>query len=245
MNWVYLSPHFDDAALSCGAMIWQQLDAGDSVQICTVCAGLPSTQVAFSPFAQSLHARWQTPPQIAVEQRRAEDENAGTVLGAVLRYWNLPDCIYRTLPDGSYLVNGEEDLYQPSHTHEAGVVTAMQEWLRVCLTPQSKLVVPMTLGGHVDHRLVRTAAEGLARPIYFYADFPYVEKHPEALPELIQPHWHKECIKLEETAVERWCDAIACYTSQISTFWKDTAQMRIAMHGYAQSGGGACLWFAE
>ena len=39
MHWIYLSPHFDDAVLSCGGMIWEQVHSGETVEIWTLCAG--------------------------------------------------------------------------------------------------------------------------------------------------------------------------------------------------------------
>jgi LmbE family N-acetylglucosaminyl deacetylase len=109
---VYLSPHFDDVVLSCGGLVWEQLQAGQPVEIWTLGAGVPQEGLALSEFAQQLHERWQTGIE-AVATRRMEDETAMLRLGAVARYWDLPDCIYRRLPDGSWLVEGEEDLWQP------------------------------------------------------------------------------------------------------------------------------------
>jgi len=39
MRWIYISPHFDDAVLSCGGLIWEQTHKGITVEIWTVCAG--------------------------------------------------------------------------------------------------------------------------------------------------------------------------------------------------------------
>jgi LmbE family N-acetylglucosaminyl deacetylase len=33
MRWIYLSPHFDDAVLSCGGLIFDQAQAGTPVEI--------------------------------------------------------------------------------------------------------------------------------------------------------------------------------------------------------------------
>ncbi len=128
MHWIYLSPHFDDVVLSCGGMVWEQVQSGQEAEIWTVCAGGPGPGDPLSAFAQSLHERWETGPG-AVSVRRAEDEAAVQRLGARPRYWNLPDCIYRRLPDGNWLVNGEEDLWQPVHPEEQNVVRRLVEWL--------------------------------------------------------------------------------------------------------------------
>ena len=53
---VYLSPHLDDAVLSCGGMIHRQAQAGERVVVVTVCAGDPPPG-PLSDFARSLHER--------------------------------------------------------------------------------------------------------------------------------------------------------------------------------------------
>jgi LmbE family N-acetylglucosaminyl deacetylase len=243
MTWAYLSPHFDDVVLSCGGLIWEQLQNGESVEIWTICAGVPRAGEPYSDFAHHLHARWQTGPE-AVPARRQEDEAAVRTLGARMRYWDLPDCIYRRLPDGTFLVNGEEDLWQPAHPQEAGVIERLKIWLALGLEHDTRLVCPMTLGSHVDHHLVRAAAESLGRPLWYYADFPYVRQFPESLPAMLRPEWQKDCYPITRQALEAWQCAIAHYSSQISTFWHGVKAMRADLDDFWQSGGGSCLWKA-
>jgi LmbE family N-acetylglucosaminyl deacetylase len=82
MHAVYLSPHLDDAALSCGGQIAQQTAAGLPVLIVTLMAGDPPAR-PLSPFAQQLHTRWQLhDAPTAVAARRAEDTAACRHLAA-------------------------------------------------------------------------------------------------------------------------------------------------------------------
>ncbi len=241
MRWIYLSPHFDDVVLSCGGLVYEQVSSAQPVEIWTVCAGEVSASAPLSEFALSLHARWQTGSE-AVRARRFEDDAAGQVLGARMRYWELPDCIYRQLPDGSFVVNGEDDLWQNVNPQEAPVVERLQAWLAEHLAPEDRLVSPMTLGNHVDHHLVRQAAEGLGRDLWYYADFPYVRQHPESLAQQLQPHWAKDCYPISLEGLAAWQRAVAEYSSQISTFWDGIEGMRAEMEAYWRQGGGACLW---
>lgn len=197
-----------------------------------------------SDFVGELRARWQTGLE-AVAARRQEDENAGRSLGATLRYWDLPDCIYRRLPDGSFLVNGEEDLWQAVHPQEAGVITRMKEWMIAGLKEDSRIVCPMTLGNHVDHRLVRATVESLEREVWYYADFPYVIQYPEAIKAALNPTWHKDCFQITRGGLSAWQRAIGAYSSQISTFWKSLDHMYMELENFWQQGGGACLWHAS
>jgi LmbE family N-acetylglucosaminyl deacetylase len=245
MRWVYLSPHFDDVVLSCGGIVWEQVQAGEVVEIWTICAGAPDVSEPLSDFAKQLHERWQTGLE-AVEIRRREDEAAGRVLGARLRYWNLPDCIYRRLPTGQWLVNGEEDLWQPVHPQEEGVIAQMARWMLKGLAYGVKLVCPLTLGNHVDHRLVRTAAEQvvqqLGQPLWFYSDYPYAVRAPAELQDKVSSDWQKECWQVTPAALMAWQEAVASHVSQLSTFWGGLDEMRSALETYWRSGGGSCLW---
>lgn len=251
MGWVYLSPHFDDVVLSCGGLVWEQVQAGQAVNIWTICAGAPPADQALSPFALGLHQRWQAGEE-AVTTRRKEDEAALCLLGADARYWDLPDCIYRRLPDGpdgiggSCLVNGEDDLWQPLHPLEASVVARLRDWLARELGAEDVLVSPLTLGNHVDHSLVRAAAEQAARlagcAIRYYPDYPYAVK-PEA-DEAVKTGagWQKEAHAVSREGLRAWQDAVDCYTSQISTFWQGRAALDAALEAYWRAGGGTYLW---
>ena len=72
---VYLSPHYDDAALSCGGSIHQQVQAGELVLVITICAAPPETNEPFSPYAQAMHRVWGDPLDV-VATRQAEDQAA-------------------------------------------------------------------------------------------------------------------------------------------------------------------------
>ena len=45
MRWIYLSPHFDDAVLSCGGVIFEQSRQGIQTEIWTIFAGSPPHSV--------------------------------------------------------------------------------------------------------------------------------------------------------------------------------------------------------
>ena len=241
MRWIYLSPHFDDVALSCGGLVWEQVQAGQQVEIWTIAAGAPVDSLALSGFAQQLHERWKTGLE-AVAIRRSEDEAAGQRLGATLRYWDLPDCIYRHLPDGSWLVNGEDDLWQALHPQEEAVVERLCRWLAEGLRRGDALVSPLTLGNHVDHNLVRAAAERLNRPLWYYADYPYVVKSQSTENGKLGPDWQTVCQGVSRDGLRAWQEAVACHVSQLSTFWGGLDEMQTALENYWLSGGGTCLW---
>jgi LmbE family N-acetylglucosaminyl deacetylase len=269
MEWIMLSPHLDDVALSCGGWIWELTQAGHSVQVWSICAGDPPGE-AVSGFAESLHHRWQldeiTPrlgqadegaddPIHAAEARRREDIASCQAMGAGYRHFPLPDCIYRLGPPetpqaGQHLYDSEESLWLPVHPAEAGLTEWLSRELASLLPSESRVVCPLTLGGHVDHRLTRQAAESLGRRLWFYADYPYALSDQGELAKLERAGWETHLNPVSEAGLQAWVRSVAAHQSQVSTFWhQDAARripaedaMRAAITTYCQAMGGVKVW---
>lgn len=240
VDWIYLSPHLDDVALSCGGLVWEQAVAGERVIVVTICAGDPPPG-QLSKFAEGLHARWGI-GQEAAAARRAEDRCACQRMGAIAWHLSIPDCIYRLNPyEGSPLYPSEEALLGPLNPVEAELVASLQQELSQSLPSIVNLVCPLAVGGHVDHRLVRTVAEGLGRPLWYYADAPYVLRAVEALEGAVSG-MRKTILPVTESGLEAWIEAIALHASQISTFWPDLQSMRVEISAYCRQAGGVRLW---
>jgi LmbE family N-acetylglucosaminyl deacetylase len=241
MPWIYLSPHFDDVALSCGGLVWEQAQAGEVVSIWTVCAGEPPAG-DFSPFAQELHARWEV-GQNAPAQRRNEDTNSCHRLGASYRYCSIPDCIYRRHPQtGEFMYASEAALNGPLHPGDTQVIRTLQEALKRFLQPGMVLVCPLGLGAHVDHQLTRLAVEGLGHTLWYYADFPYVLHRQELLEQMEQEGWVSRTFPISPNGLLAWQDSISAHGSQISTFWASELAMRQAVVDYLHWYDGIRLW---
>jgi LmbE family N-acetylglucosaminyl deacetylase len=255
MVWIYLSPHLDDVALSCGGLVKEQTLSGYKAQVWTICAGDPPAQ-GVSGFAESLHERWQI-DQEPGDLRRNEDIVSCLALGAVYRHFAIPDCIYRLGPAntpqaGLPLYTSEESLWQPPHEAENGLLVELTQELRLALPPGCQVVCPLTLGGHVDHRLTRLAAENAAPSLWYYADYPYALNSKEALDELRQAGWLETTFPISEAGLAGWIQSIAEHRSQISTFWHQDSGRRIpamdlmkeSVRRYCEMQGGVRLWHA-
>jgi LmbE family N-acetylglucosaminyl deacetylase len=242
MDWIYLSPHLDDVVFSCGGLLWDQAVTGQSVSIWTICAG-DAPPGPLSPFAKSLHERWQS-AQDSVAQRRSEDLAACRLLNVAYRHFPIPDCIYRkNRREGVHLYASEESLFGPINPLEAGLPAQVSHLIDRVLSPQVQLICPLALGGHVDHRLVRAAAGKLSRPLWYYADFPYLLK--EGLQEfpVATSGLEEMFLPISARGLEVWKRAVAAYTSQTSTFWHDRPTLEAAIETYyARSGCGIRLW---
>jgi LmbE family N-acetylglucosaminyl deacetylase len=244
MDWIYLSPHPDDVALSCGGLLWEQARSGDQPQVWTICAGDPPPGPV-SPFAAGLQVRWET-GAAASEQRRREDVRACRWLRAGYRHFLLPDCIYRRDEEsGAFLYTSEESLFGPLDRREVGLVEWLAAELAQALPEGAQLVCPLSVGGHVDHRLTRAAAERLGGACWYYADYPYIQDHIDELAQFIQPTWEPAWFPISEEGMGAWAAAVSAHRSQISTFWPNADAMRAALHAYAgqaNRGLGVRLW---
>jgi LmbE family N-acetylglucosaminyl deacetylase len=247
MQWIYLSPHFDDAALSCGGLIWEQCQAGEQVSVWTLCAAAPQTD-RLSSFAESLHLRWQTGKE-AVMRRQFEDAASNQVMGASFHNFGLADCIYRQDAGGNFLYASEESLFGPLHEAEKPLVEMLARQMgEAAPGGDIHLVCPLTLGGHVDHQLARAAAEAWQRQapglrLWYYPDFPYALKDDQALNELKEKGWQEKVFPISQAGLQAWADAVAAHASQISTFWPGVEEMREALRAYNQQFQGIRLYF--
>ncbi len=241
MEWIYLSPHFDDVAFSCGGLAWEQVESGDKVSNWTICAGEPPPG-PISAYAQSLHERWETGKD-AVAVRRAEDLVSNQRMGAYSRNFSIPDAIYRRSPlDGSPLYTSDAELFTELRQEESQLLDALRDELNRALPQDCELVCPLALGGHVDHRLVRAAMEGLDRRMWYYADYPYTVDPEQDLSENDQGLLN-HLFPVSERGLAMWQQIITSHSSQISTFWSNTVQMRDAIHSYWKPSKGARLWY--
>lgn len=240
---LYLSPHLDDVALSCGGRVWQQAQAGRSVVIVTVTAGDPPP-AALSAFAQQQHAQWGLAVD-AVAARRAEDARACAILGAEYVHWDWPDCIYRTDPlTGAALYEGDEAIFGDVAPVESERVVA-ELVRRLGGYSAESITIPLTVGHHVDHLLVRAAAERLWSPdrLTYYEDIPYAHKPGAVAAVVADPAWRSAVCPLDADALAAKLDAVAAFASQLPTLFGDETAMRRDVAQYVAATGGERVWW--
>ncbi len=232
---LYLSPHLDDAVLSCGGTIAAQVAAGEPVRVVTLFAGDPPPG-PLSPFAVELHRRWGL-DEAPGAGRRAEDERALNLLGATAVHLSFPDAIYRVGPDGVPLYPSREAIFGPPHPVEAGLVDELARALAALNLPsQVRIYVPLGVGQHVDHVLTRRAAERWqprGGEFWYYEEYPYAESPDQVMAALGQGAWREQLVPLTPAHLEARLAAIACYISQISSLFADLTEMRERVRAHA------------
>jgi LmbE family N-acetylglucosaminyl deacetylase len=240
MRWIYISPHLDDAVLSAGGLIREQVNAGIPVEIWTILCGVPPTD-ELSPFAQVLHYQWGIPSVTElIHSRRAEDEKACQIVGAKPVYFDYLDCIYRRGKNNDWLYGY---IFVPPHEDEADLPARIAESISARLEPTDQLVCQLGLGSHIDHILVRRAVELLRRPLLYYTDIPYLFKTPEEFGPSTAG-MKANAYAVSEAGLRSWQEAIAAYESQISSLFEDSEHMRSQIQQYWSENSGIPLWSA-
>jgi len=249
---VYLSPHLDDAALSCGGMIARQRAAGLGVLVVTLCTAAPAPEGPFSELARAFHAAWGLSPAEAVAARLREDEAAMAVLGVDALWAGELDAIYRHPQayagrDSLFGAPAPDDPLLPAVRRLLG---ALRERL-----PRATFYAPLGVGHHVDHQITCQAALLAAgAPLLLYEDFPYVARPGE-----LERRKAEFAGALRSWAtpagpfLERKQEAIAAYASQLAelahsqlghaaTPHQAAALMRAAVGAYSEQAGGERVW---
>lgn len=227
---IFVAPHYDDVALSCGGLVALAARVSSPL-IVTVFGGKQSE--AGSEFARFQHERWGLDSNAVVDARRREDACAARALGASVetRWLDFLDAIYRNPAyDSDVALFGE---VLPADDHLIADIAAT-----IAGCDADEFYVPLALGNHVDHQLVRAAGQLLARtgtPVWAYPDAPYVlnidrREHEAAIRGL--QHWR---VDLDDDAYERRSSAIACYASQLPVLFRNLGDPRTAMDSYLVS----------
>ncbi len=226
----FLSPHLDDAVLSCGGTIHKLTAAGETVHIRTVMSGDPPDPLPDTPIVRELHNRWNVGPAPMVV-RRQEDQDAAAMLGAQVEHMEIPDCVYRTSASGKPLYPDEDSLWNDIHVQDPAIKRLGGFRLPESVT---HVYIPLAVGAHVDHLVVREIgialgrllrAAGHATEVLFYEEYPYIEQ-PGALQTALKsvPQEFKlahDPVGLSHLDIAAKVRAVKAYQSQISTFWDD------------------------
>lgn len=241
MRHVYLSPHLDDAVLSCGGAIHRHTASGEPVLAITIFAGEFKGD-ALSPFALLQHQHWGNSPR-PMTLRRAEDVAALALLDASGRHLDYLDAVYRAGPDGEWLYAQEDTLWRGVHPGDPMAQngsSALAGELAGLIPPQHQtmLYAPLGVGNHIDHQIVHAAARKLLKMGYqvaFYEDCPYAEKPGALESALVTGNWRMEAIPLSEEDLAVKVSALGYYRSQMSVLFGGVEAMPNRVWAFAVS----------
>ena len=234
---VVVSPHLDDAAFSLSLAIESWLERGWVVEVINC-----FMRSEHAPFADMVAVHENDRRTYVSGLRAKEDESWRKRLGAGrgrdLRAVNL------NLKDAPMRLRClTEEVFglatNPEDKSWGKILRAVEE---ACADARTALVLPLALGGHVDHRTVVEAVSpwvkaNPGRPVGFYEDLPYAARLSEEEIGAVAAGLGLELRQVmvgagDEGAVERKRKMVLSYDSQIED---ETAA---EMAGFAEKYGG-------
>ena len=229
---LFLSPHLDDAAFSCGGLAALLDDAGWQTVMATV---FTRSVVPAAGFALACQLDKGLPPEVDyMALRRDEDRAAASLLGIRdLRWLDLLEAPHRGYESAPALFGAIHD--DDSVANELGPLFAA---LAAELRPDLVLA-PQGLGNHVDHQHVVTAAlqTFAAGSLAFYRDTPYAIRQPGATALPSVPQGSHSTIPIG-AALDRKVAAAQAYTTQIGFQFGGAVPLGSALRRFASEEGG-------
>jgi LmbE family N-acetylglucosaminyl deacetylase len=245
--YLFISPHLDDVALSCGGYVRRLAAAGERVVIATVFTADVPAGTSLSWLMRRNHLAWRL-GDAPFTARRREDIVAVGKLGAQYVHLGLLDAMYRRDAVGRLLYT-KNSVRVPVQlddwkNHEPIVRQRLQEVMRAHAGDGIQVFCPLTAGEHLDHIITRRAVETLCEPqrISYYEDYPYADQ-PGAVQARLSlngrvENWQSVTIELTSMEIEARIAAVACYVSQVpgsfpSTLerWQEIARARLPVVG--------------
>lgn len=240
---LFLAPHPDDAVMSCGGQIYQLTRQRQRVMILTVMAGDPPKHLHPTAFTRELEVRWEvaaTPFAV----RRDEDAEAAVKVSAGVRFLDNADAPYRCDAEGNAYYPDWQAVISTYHQADDALIERLIA--DIGRFNWQTLHAPLAAGNHVDHRIVREAALRIAADggnVQLYEDYPYAVQDVKSV-KVAQADLAKRGIVLREirhqidnAVIDAKIAAIACYRTQISTFWKNIEGMAAAVRTYTAEHG--------
>ncbi|HEY2193335.1 MAG TPA: PIG-L family deacetylase [Actinomycetospora sp.] len=189
-----LSPHLDDAVLSCGALLGELAPRSEItvLTLFTEATDGPHGRAARSFLRQCAH------PDAATlfRARRAEDRAVVGSLGARPEHLGLTDALFRRRDVPTALAGVGRLVPELLHRYPTfrfdiarGRVSRGDRALRAELAARiaarageaDLLLCPLGVGRHVDHLLTRDLGLAWPGPVVWFSDFPYALDHdPDA-----------------------------------------------------------------
>lgn len=219
---IFLSPHYDDIALSAGGAAAALSAAGRTPEVALIFGDHPDPNQPMTAFASGMHAKWGLTADEVISSRRAEERVASITMGSCDRFLPFRDAIYR---GERYL--SDADLFGTVKSDEADIPGRIIEELKLCSNGMgsTRVYAPLAIGSHVDHQHAYLAGQELVRrgwSVWFYEDLPYGirrENVEARLPALEADGLAPNLAVDVQSVWGRKIDAIMAYPSQLSTIF--------------------------
>ncbi len=233
---VFISPHLDDAMLSCGVLLTSLVNEKKKIRVITM-----FTQASEPPYTKAAKKVAEksgfSEPVSMFKERKREDERSLKRLKLSLHHKKFIDALWRkkkitsklekmvssiipelvhVYPTSKHLFSGK--ISKLDNDTRSDLVTEIENAIR----PKQTIFAPLGIGGHIDHVMIRDVILSITRgkDTIFWEDFPYNSKHPE-VEKFFQtdPRYYKIMEIFEN--VEKKKDLIQLYKSQLTSLFPD------------------------
>ena len=231
---LFVSPHLDDVAFSCGGTLARLRREGWVVALATVFTRSIPAPTGFALACQLDKGLAPGVDYLAI--RRDEDAAFGRIVGVDRLDWlDLPEAPHRGYASAPELFAG----VRPGDEAWRDAADRLAPLIRE-LDPAA-VFAPMGVGDHVDHLHVIAALAsiaGLAPKIAWYRDLPYAAKNPAALPSPdLPPGLVPIAIPLDPADLAAKLDGSAAYATQVPFQFVDEAGLRGLLTSFALAEG--------
>jgi len=229
---VVLSPHLDDAVLSCGALL-NYACSRTQVTVVTLFTAASSPPYTLSA-RRYLRQVGMSDAEVLYRYRREEDHDALGPMNVTCVHAGLTEALFRRLPNLGWRSTWSRLLPELAHIYpvyrvhitsgrvapaDVGTLREARDIVGRLTRPGPALVLaPLAIGGHVDHVLTRSVAERSDARVVYFSDFPYNQQYP---PDhafirrygLVETHWAR--------LIEAKADLIRAYRTQVRALFPD------------------------
>lgn len=173
MKILVLSPHSDDAVLSCFDHMRCWIRAGHTVHVCTVFSKFTPSKLSSDAREYMGNSGFDNAGSFATA-RQAEDRKALAFLGAEYSTPGLVDGAF-VLHKGKLVYPTFRKLFSGRISQHDDRVLKLVEYLKKIRTKYDRVISPIGLGSHTDHVIVFQCAQNIfdRDVVSFYYDVPY------------------------------------------------------------------------
>ena len=232
---LFISPHLDDVAFSCGATVSWLASRGWRCVLATA-----FTRSVHNPTGFALACQTDKGLPVDVDYmalRRQEDAACGQALGTeAVRWLDFAEAPHRGYDTAA-------QLFAPPHMGDSVVEPLSQALSALCRELQPAITfAPLALGAHVDHvqlqRAVRLAV-GAQAPVAWYRDMPYAMRAGDdaGCDAGSDAGSANASVALGDRHLQAKLDGCACYGSQLGFQFGGVQDMREALTSFAQAEG--------
>lgn len=198
-NFIFLSPHFDDAVLSCGLLLDSLQKNKKNILVVTV-----FTKASKKPYSKDakvfVYKSGYKDAEELFARREVENGNALRLFNAKYLHLDFTDAVFR------------KNNYWENQKLKKNLTQTINN---IKTPPKTLILVPLGVGKHPDHLLINGLVKRMKTPTIFWEDFPY-NTNPYFVKRFFRFNYkYREAFILKDSKNINKTKAIKMYKSQI------------------------------